>query len=900
MSLLKHQFLFLFFLLTTIQFSIAQSNSLFKNEEDRVLKLAEQYQKLVPVTVSASASSRSAGGKNDFYSEGDYWWPNPEDPNGPYIRRDGLTNPDNFTAHREAMIRFSQISGALTSAYLVSGKEEYAAALIPHLRAWFIEADTRMNPNLLYGQAIKGVVTGRGIGIIDTIHLMEVAKAVQAIESSTSLAPDDLKKIKGWFSEYLDWIYTHPYGIAERDNGNNHSICWAMQAAVFADLVGNQEVLAFCRNMYKETLLPDQMAENGSFPLELARTKPYGYSLFTLDAMTAICQVISTQTENLFEFTSKNGRSIELGISFLAPFVQNKSLWSYPKDVMYWEEWPVRHPFLLFGGLAFDESEYLTLWKKLDGNFDNPEVVRNMPVRFPLLWVSKERLQSSDLSLVNISQMDADKFKAIGVVSYSDFGAKGDGKTDDMKAIAATHSFANQHDLKVKADDRATYFIGGKERTAIIQTDTDFGTATFIIDDTEVENRNASIFLVSSSLKSSKIEGVTSLKRNQEKISVSLPSSSLISVTNSNEMKYIRFGLNQNNGASQTDIFLVDKDGNVDSNTPIIWDFDQITEITALPIDEKTLTITGGRFTTIANQAESKYTYYSRNISIQRSNVIVDDLEHRVTGEGDLGAPYNGFINISKAAYVTVKNTILTGHKTYSTIGTAGKPVTMGTYDISVNRALNVSFINVSQTNDIDDSTYWGIMGSNYSKNLLFDSCTLSRFDAHMGVANATIRNSTLGHMGINAIGGGTFTVENSVIRGRSLINLRSDYGSTWEGNLIIRDCTFIPSGGKSASAALINGYNSGQHDFGYTCYMPEQILIENLHIDDSNHPEDYQGPVIFWNFNSDMTDDSYVQKFPYIITKKVILRNVTTSSGKELRVSENEVMFKGVKVEQK
>ena len=236
MSLPKHHFIFLFFLLTTIQFSIAQSNSLFKNEEDRVLKLAEQYQKLVPVTVSASASSRSAGGKNDFYSEGDYWWPNPEDPNGPYIRRDGLTNPDNFTAHREAMIRFSQISGALASAYLVSGKEEYAAALIPHLKAWFIAADTRMNPNLLYGQAIKGVVTGRGIGIIDTIHLMEVAKAVQAIESSKLMVSADLVKIKGWFSEYLDWIYTHPYGIAERDNGNNHSVCWAMQSGSFCRL----------------------------------------------------------------------------------------------------------------------------------------------------------------------------------------------------------------------------------------------------------------------------------------------------------------------------------------------------------------------------------------------------------------------------------------------------------------------------------------------------------------------------------------------------------------------------------------------------------------------------------------------------------------------------------------
>src|SRR5690606_24265358 len=128
---------------------------------------------------------------------------------------------------------------------------------------------------------------------------------------------------------------------------------------------------------------------------------------------------------------------------------------------------------------------------------------------------------------------------------------------------------------------------------------------------------------------------------------------------------------------------------------------------------------------------------------------------HRVTGEGDHGAPYGGFISISDCAYITVKNTLLTGHKTYNTIGSAGKPVSMGTYDISVSRALNVSFINCSQTNDINDNTYWGILGSNYCKNLLYDGCIFSRFDAHMGVANATIRNSTLGHMGINAIGSG-------------------------------------------------------------------------------------------------------------------------------------------------
>lgn len=499
---------------------------------------------------------------------------------------------------------------------------------------------------------------------------------------------------------------------------------------------------------------------------------------------------------------------------------------------------------------------------------------------------------------VNVTPKDVLKFKAIGLVRYSDFGARGNGKTDDIDAIAAAHAFANQHGLLVKADEGATYYIAGKERTAVIRTDTDFGTAAFIIDDTEVQNRSASIFMVSSSLQPFVLEGISSCKRNQEKIDVSLPGSCLITVTNSHVKHYIRFGLNQNNGSPQTDIFVVDKNGNVDMDAPIMWDFDQITDISALPLDETTLNITGGRFTTIANKAESKYTYYSRNIAIRRSNVLVDGLEHRVTGEGGHGAPYGGFINIRDCAYVTVKNTILTGHKTYRTIGSAGKPVSMGTYDISINRALNVSFVNCSQTNDINDRTYWGILGSNYCKNLIYDNCTFSRFDAHKGVVNATIRNSTLGHMGINAIGSGVLTVENTTIRGRNLINLRSDYGSTWQGEVVIRNCVFVPAGGRPTSASLIGGSNSGQHDFGYTCYMPERITIENLHIDDSNHSEDYQGPSIFSNFNPQMIDDSYQEKFPYVRTREVILRNVTTASGKDLRLSDNPFMFKDVKVD--
>lgn len=498
---------------------------------------------------------------------------------------------------------------------------------------------------------------------------------------------------------------------------------------------------------------------------------------------------------------------------------------------------------------------------------------------------------------VNVSPKDVRKYKAAGWVHYSDFGAEGDGKTDDINAIAATHAFANLHGLLVKADDGATYYIGGKERTAIIQTDTDFGKAAFIIDDTEVQNRNASVFTISSGLQSFKLEKITSLKRNQEKIDATLPGPCLVTVTNSNVKHYIRFGLNQNNGSAQTDIFITDKNGNVDKNAPIIWDFDQITQITALPIDEKPLKITGGRFTTIANKAESKYNYYSRNIAIKRSNVLVEGLEHRITGEGDHGAPYGGFIYIGDCAYVTVKNTILTGHKTYSTIGAAGKPVSMGTYDLSASRSLNVSFVNCTQTNDINDSKYWGILGSNFCKNMLYDHCTLSRFDAHQGVANATIRNSTLGHMGINAIGSGMLLVENSTIRGRSIVNLRSDYGSTWQGELVIRNCVFVPADGKPITASLVSGSYSGQHDFGYTCYMPEKITIENLRIDDSGHPENYQGPAIFTNFNPEMTDNTYQEKFPYVKTKEVILRNVTTASGEAVRLSDNPFMFREVKV---
>lgn len=353
----------------------------------RILKGAELYFQEPPMTVTAFSSPRSAGGVHEFFSEGDYWWPDPKNPDGPHVQRDGMTNPDNFTKHREMMQRFCKAVSTLAAAYEITHDEKFAARAVRHLRAWFVDDSTKMLPHLKYAQAIKGKVTGRGTGIIDTIHLIEVARSVETLSGSASLSAADESAIKKWFSEYLEWLMTHQYGRDERDAKNNHGTWWVTQVATFAHLVGDTSALSYCRSRFKTVLLPNQMAADGSFPGELRRTKPYNYSLFNLDGMGLICRILSTPGDNLWEFTLPDGRNMRKGMEFLYPYIVDKSKWPYPKDVMYFEYFPVRVPSLLFAGLAFNDGKYIDVWKKLDPDPTNAEVQRNVPVRQPVLWV---------------------------------------------------------------------------------------------------------------------------------------------------------------------------------------------------------------------------------------------------------------------------------------------------------------------------------------------------------------------------------------------------------------------------------------------------------------------------------------------------------------------------------
>lgn len=363
-----------------------QRKNLF--DEEKIRAQAELSLTAPTVHITDDAAPYSVGTRHDFYSNGDYWWPNPDTADGlPYVRRDGESNPGNFNSHRMILRRMRTHVARLASAYVLSGQEEYAAKAVLFLQEFFLDDATRMNPHLRYAQAIPGVSEGRGIGIIDTLHLIDVPMAAVALRSSAAMTDEMMGGLRQWFAEYLHWMSTHPNGLEEMNEANNHSVCWFVQAAAFAYFTDNAEMLDFCRQQYKHRLLPGQMDADGSFPLELKRTKPYGYSCFILDNMVTLCSLLSTPEDNLWTYELPDGRGIRKGLHYLYPYLLDKTAWPYPPDIEHDEAWPAGMSFLLFAGLALENNEYVNLWRSLEQDPEDVEVRRNMAIREPLLWL---------------------------------------------------------------------------------------------------------------------------------------------------------------------------------------------------------------------------------------------------------------------------------------------------------------------------------------------------------------------------------------------------------------------------------------------------------------------------------------------------------------------------------
>lgn len=358
-------------------------------DRERILKAADAAMKLEPVTITTFRAKLSEGGPNDFYSNGDYWWPNPNTTNGlPYVQRDGQTNPGNFIAHRQVVRQLSDAVAALGAACKITGDDRYAKKSAKLLKIFFLDEKTRMNPSLQFAQAIPGVSPGRGTGIIDTLHIIEIPKAIEVMETSPAFPPEVLSGLKKWFADYVAWMRTSKNGNDEATAGNNHAVAYWLQVAVFVQFTGDEKNLTECRRRFREVFVPKQMANDGSFPAELKRTKPYGYSIFQLDNLVTLCQVLSTPENDLWNFTLTDGRNIHKAVEFMFPYLADKSTWPRKPDVMAWDGWPVRQPNLLFAGLAFNEQKYLDLWKKLPADPTNEEVRRNIAITQPVLWLA--------------------------------------------------------------------------------------------------------------------------------------------------------------------------------------------------------------------------------------------------------------------------------------------------------------------------------------------------------------------------------------------------------------------------------------------------------------------------------------------------------------------------------
>jgi hypothetical protein len=357
-------------------------------DRERILKAANAALGLAPVTITKYPARLSEGGLNDYYSNGDYWWPDPTKTNGlPYIQHDGQTNPENFNQHRLALRQMRDAVAALGAAYQITGEDRYAGKAAELLRGFFLDPATSMNPSLKYAQAIPGVSSGRGIGIIDTLHLIEIPPAIMAMQKSSAFPPKILAGMKQWFRNYTEWMLTSKNGHDEANAKNNHAVAFLLQVAVFAKFTGDETRLAECRRQFKEVFVPNQMAADGSFPLELKRTKPYAYSIFQLDNMTTLCQVLSTPEDDLWNFQLPDGRGIRKAMTYMQPFLADKSKWPLKPDVMAWAGWPTRQSSLLFAGLALDEQKYLDLWEKLPPDPSDEEVRRNIAITQPLLWL---------------------------------------------------------------------------------------------------------------------------------------------------------------------------------------------------------------------------------------------------------------------------------------------------------------------------------------------------------------------------------------------------------------------------------------------------------------------------------------------------------------------------------
>jgi hypothetical protein len=288
---------------------------------------ADAALKAGPWSVTTHRPKDVSAGPNDYYSEGPYWWSDPANPGGPYIRKDGQRNPERFTGNRNDLGNMCTAVLALgMGGYLLGDRPcgEQAARVLTN---WFLDPATRMNPNLEYGQAVRGVNTGRGTGIIDTVSMIHAAQGILLLEAAGMLDGKLGDGLRRWFGDYLTWMTTSKKGLDEKKSGNNHATWWTAQAAAYATLTGNEAAKQMAWAHYRDYLVPTEILADGSCPREEARTNSLGYSTMNLDAFATLCRIAQTNGVDLWRYKTAKGIGVETAFRYLLPYVEHPETW---------------------------------------------------------------------------------------------------------------------------------------------------------------------------------------------------------------------------------------------------------------------------------------------------------------------------------------------------------------------------------------------------------------------------------------------------------------------------------------------------------------------------------------------------------------------------------------------
>lgn len=482
------------------------------------------------------------------------------------------------------------------------------------------------------------------------------------------------------------------------------------------------------------------------------------------------------------------------------------------------------------------------------------------------------------------TQTNAQLSQSINYVTYEMFGAIGDGVADDSFAIKKAHEYANEHGLPIKANASNTYYV--KENTNIpVKTNVDFNGATIIIDDKGGVDRLNGIFNIMSDHSWQTLSspfGFTLTKTTHKIAQLAGHGNIIVKLENTDKKIFIRSGSNSNTGVGMKEYILVDNGGNI--LTPVTWDFSQHTNIEYRVLDNTFLTFSNGNFKTKHNDGEVVNNYYERGIVINRDRVVVENITHEIIAD-EKGAPYAGFIHPQECAHFIARDLVLNPHTTY--YNASGTP--LGTYELRLDGVMNPILERVN--GDTTDTTKWGCMTSNYCKNMVVKDSRINRVDAHEGIHNLRIDNSLIGDKGIQVIGFGDLIVEHcDIVNCPSLLILRSDYGSHWDGRVIMKDIDFIP-GPITYAPKIVNWVNTGTHDYGYECFFPK-LYLEDIRIDDTAIDPTllaYGFILLIDNESSragDNTSSNYL--YPYYMPSVLSYKNMTTKSGKGFKFANN------------